>query len=941
LQRLKDITPVLGNAIERYYGDIDEDTLHFVVLMDQGKDYLLACTSPKTGFVTPPDLDKKNATVNGTNKVSFIGNRYQNMPVIRRRYGTGHYFNDICLFEDRDKGFMNYMFRLMDENSNGSDMKELRDYIKHFETNSAISRDYELHLKPILTEENTPLVINGLHISEDCSINITKWFNDVLIRVPFRISSDNYYTMKYTSEDSNQDYDYLLPLSDDALEVIDDDIKCECNVSRTKVEVSLIYKGKKVETKRYISTSIDPVVALGLGQGVVIDLKTIQLDLNLAIFPNILSPKSEENDYFKVMLVAADTATPYPTSKIEQVGLSFYKRKTDTNKYILIQTKEQNPEEKSFYGVRPVVIRSIQSRDGHIPAGSAFYEIFNTTFDLVKLQINLQDTIVNGILLPKWHQASHTAVSYTYAIDLGTTNTYISCCNNAQNNEPEQLRMDAPMVSFLHGFTPSEQDSKVSLIEKALAPSCRKNFKTEFAPALIDGMIYRFPIRTALCVPAGYTRNFSLFDNCNIAFFYEKSTGLENQHILTDIKWDSAHEKELRLFIRELLLIAKSAILQKNGQLNQSKLIWFSPLSFSGSTASSYKTLWSEEGYRILHIPHEAIRCVSESEAPYYYFNKKDKFKSVDSVAMVDIGGGSCDFIYFSDGQPQIANSVHFGCDVLWGNGGNEFDNTRENGIYKRAEKEIHFTNPELSKLDEKMRAGTTTTKDIINFWISNNKQCDIFSILRKTYKPLFLYHFTALVYYMAKMYYAKDLACPKSILFCGNGSHYIDNLLADKDAIVEIVTSIFRFVYGTQIDSIQIILPEERKECTCYGGLYRSDSAQKPSVFNFQGDGNKTYETVSALKDAYPQLRNNILLSLNDFSKLYLTLLSYLVNIKEVENASVIEQIKDSVTQGLSDSLSKNFSKQVASLNEHESYNDSIFFLPIVDKLFELTNLL
>jgi hypothetical protein len=24
------------------------------------------------------------------------------------------------------------------------------------------------------------------------------------------------------------------------------------------------------------------------------------------------------------------------------------------------------------------------------------------------------------------------------------------------------------------------------------------------------------------------------------------------------------------------------------------------------------------------------------------------------------------------------------------------------------------------------------------------------------------LYHFTALVYYMAKMYYAKDLACPK-----------------------------------------------------------------------------------------------------------------------------------------------------------------------------------
>ena len=72
------------------------------------------------------------------------------------------------------------------------------------------------------------------------------------------------------------------------------------------------------------------------------------------------------------------------------------------------------------------------------------------------------------------------------------------------------------------------------------------------------------------------------------------------------------------------------------------------------------------------------VTCYTESEAPYYYFTKMDDVRNTDSVTVIDIGGGSTDFVYFSENKPISASSVHFGCDILWGNGHKDFDNVRE-----------------------------------------------------------------------------------------------------------------------------------------------------------------------------------------------------------------------------------------------------------------------
>lgn len=936
LKDLKKQVPVLGGAVESYFTHdlkASGNRLFFVVFIDGGRDYLIATSSPFTGFVTPPDLDKRVDRRDG--KAVFMGKHYQEMPALTRKSG-GKYFSDIRLFNERDKDFKNYMFYLVDKLSLGDEMKELRDYIKQVQiTDPDISANWKPQIKPVISEEGNELTINGLYVYRDSGLSTVNFFNDVLIRLPFRLSEDYYLPMSYVGNDDNRDYDYMLPIRRDALSLIKGDFQCVCKVTNTKVIVTLKCDGQEY-AKEYDKGS----EIIG-SRGRTVNLKSENISFNLAVFPNILSPNRVENDYFKVMAVVNDATVDRRRFSINDLDLSFFSR-NDNDVLEEIETISVDNHNAKF-GVRPAVVRSEQNEENDIDASSKFYEVFNSQFDAISIRFTIRGVNCEGIILPKWRQAQRSQDVYTYAVDLGTTNTYMSCYKVGVDNEPEQLNMDEPMVAFLHDFKRSPQKSLVSVIEDANVSQCRKNFRTEFVPALIDGLAYRFPIRTAFCEKKGDSSKPSLFDNSNIAFFYEKSRGLGNQSVLTDIKWEGGHEAELRLFIRELLLIIKADILQKNATLANTRLVWFRPLSFKGAIKELYDKIWQEEAKNILNIAPSQIECVSESEAPYYYFSKKDAFNSVDAVSIVDIGGGSSDFVYFVDGKPQIANSVHFGCDVLWGNGFNGFDNARSNGIFQRFEKTIHLGDhdDELEQLNLSMCNGKSSTKDIINFWLSNDNRCGITKELKNTYKPLFLYHFASIVYFMAKMYKDKGLDCPRSVLFCGNGSRYIDGLLSsDRETVRKLVATIFRSVYG-DIKDIQVILPDSRKECTCYGGLYRAQGVAIPAEFNFQGVYGRFYENVGQLRADFPVFSRELLGTLESFNKLFAKLLNDLIADGELDKQGNIADIIECVSSGLQDSLEKNFKTQVVQkFNDSEVYHDSVFFLPIIDNVLKLTKI-
>ena len=918
LNELKNSVPILYNAIQATYNeDINEDKLFFVVLEKEGKEYLLATSSPMTGFVTPPDIDKYDVIENNTNTVKFCGEQYNNLSIFRKN-GKGEYFRDVLLFEDRDKDFKNYMYQLFGTGTLDERYQVIRDYILLFGNDTDIRNDYRLRTEPVFTEYNSLLLINGLNVSYNDEIDINSFFMPKLVRLPFKINKDNFIGISYERDPKERDYDYLIPLRSEALAYLDQGLAtCVCQIIPYGAVVKFKYNGNEYK-KEY-------------GQCDIYNLKDNAKYINIGLFPNILSLIESENNFFKVALSISDLNGEYGTPM--DVKLTFFKK--DTNG-IFSEIHEVAKEKVGIAknGVLPVVVRSEQRKETDTDCTTKYYEIFNSGFDAVKFNIEGYE----GFVLPKWKQTERSNDSYTYAIDLGTSNTFVSRKKDNEDNMPEMFTMNKPMVSYLHEYDENTQFSLVSNIEESMLSECRDIMKTEFVPPLVDGFDYKFPIRTAICKASNKADKPALFDNHNIAFFYEKMLGKTLQECITDIKWEQ-DEEPVRIFVQELMLVIKCDVLQRNGILNQTKIIWFRPLSFSGKTRRMYDKIWKELPKDYLFTDN--VSCYTESEAPYYYFKKMDEVRNTDSVAIIDIGGGSTDYVYFSENKPLSATSVHFGCDVLWGNGHNEFGNARENGIYNMLVGNIDWSDMDYyRKLDIEMNANSKcSTTDIINFWLGNSKYNDVLDRLHSLYLPLFVYHFTAILFHISHLYKYKGYAVPRTIVFSGNGSRYIDNFITDDQLVIEeIVTAIFSDVYG-RIDRIHVLLPKTRKESTCYGGLYRSKSLDDIIPTHYQGV-DKEYDNVGEM-NSDGSLKTQLLKRYDSMNNLYGKILDILKRKDVIDNEVNIEQFKAVSSAGYDENFTTHYRSVVKEkYADSDIFNDSVFFIPIIDKIFELTKM-
>ena len=211
--------PILYKSIYEYYkDDIREAKLYFVVYIYEGKETLLACSSPLTGFITPPDMDKSHIKKDNKSELIFGSKPYQALRI--RRKGGGYYFIDPKprLFEDRDSDFRNYMFnKVFGEANDDRRLKEIRDYIRSFKDDPQIRNDFNPKLQPVRTDQNEDLVINSLRICSYDEIDVNSFFTSTIIRVPYRIASENFIAVQYENDLQDRDYDYLLPFTPEVL----------------------------------------------------------------------------------------------------------------------------------------------------------------------------------------------------------------------------------------------------------------------------------------------------------------------------------------------------------------------------------------------------------------------------------------------------------------------------------------------------------------------------------------------------------------------------------------------------------------------------------------------------------------------------------------------------------------------------------------------------
>lgn len=932
LPTLKKNVPILGNAVESYFMDdlgTDSPKLFFVFLEDSGKEYLLATSAPMTGFITPPDMDLI-ATGKGQKEFKFAGECYRALDSrpIKRRHG-GFYFKDILLFEKRDPDFKNYLYnKLFADGANVDKMlSHLRNYVQSFEADTDIVKSWTgASLKEVMSEDSNPVKVNGLQMYYADGTDEINYLSDVLVKMPFPMNVDRFVSAKFNKE--NIGYSYMLPLTRDGLLGLhSDNFEFVCNEKSSEVEIKFNVGGKTYR-KSYLNE--------GDGSSpYVLDMKMCKINIDLAIFPNVLSPVPEENKYFKVMLAAADENVNRAFST-NDVTLDFFV-KDDDGSYRNISMADTDD---FVCGVRKPAIRSVQSDD--VDGGTKYYEVFNTRFDAIEISIDNEGQRASFFLFPRWDNAEPSGKAYTYAVDLGTSNTYVSRREKGKYMEPQQLRMDTPISDSMQAYIKNGQKSLVANIEDSYPRPFSRLIKTEFVPPLIDGTSYAFPIKTSLCIKKD-VQKLSLFDNSNIAFFYERLNCPANHTIVADLKW-ADDEDRLRMFVREILLLIKADILQENGNLAETELIWFRPLSFKNSIRDRFTRIWREESSDILNLKNSAsqIKCYTESEAPYYYFDTKSSFADRQSVAVLDIGGGSADIVYYSNGKPEIANSVRFGCDVIWGDGFDQMENAKANGIYRHYKDKINFSDKSLQEIYDSMKedGSEVSSRDIINFWISNESRIRISEKFKTDFSPVFVYHYVALLYYMMSMFRARGLSYPRTLIFSGNGSRYIDNYITtDLNSLEEIVRTIASKFYGSSVGRIEIVLPEYRKESTCYGGLYHKDGPE-PEAVVYIGDGvPANYINVAELKAAYKdKVKSRVINEVHKMNAVFIEVMKSLIakSIAETFNLDIIGNTVEDVVEN---ALESNYQRRVVEeCSDDEPFNDTLFFYPVIQGILKLT---
>ena len=134
-------------------------------------------------------------------------------------------------------------------------------------------------------------------------------------------------------------------------------------------------------------------------------------------------------------------------------------------------------------------------------------------------------------------------------------------------------------------------------------------------------------------------------------------------------------------------------------------------------------------------------------------------------------------------------------------------------------------------------------------------------------------------------------------------------------------------------------MLPKTRKESTCYGGLYRSKSLEDIIPTHYQGV-DKEYENVGDM-NSDKSMKDMLMRRYESMNNLYGKILDILKRKDIIDNEVDIEQFKSVSSAGYDENFTRHDrSKVKEKYADSDIFNDSVFFIPVIDKIFELTKL-
>jgi len=570
-------------------------------------------------------------------------------------------------------------------------------------------------------------------------------------------------------------------------------------------------------------------------------------------------------------------------------------------------------------------------------------------------RINVIIEGVPGVIVPKFQNTTGNE-RFTFAIDFGTTNTHIAYCTST-NSSPTAFNIQ-----------PEENKLCRLHIDYRVAGGTSLLFQSAFAHNFIPENL-SYPMRTVFSEKndIDYNKELAALLDGNIPFLYEKERIPRYNKKQTEIKWDSPIQLQ-NMYLENLFKLLQMKVVANRGNLNQVKVIWSYPASFSTFEHGLIKGIWEKlfKKYFGDNNLDDRLFSITESAAPWYCF----KAGAGGQTVSIDVGGGTTDVYVLENQDAKMLLSFKFASNALFGDAYGE--NCEANGFFQlyyesfikvlntNKLEELEYTLKQIK--EQKREKQLQHTPDIIAFLFSLIKnpqakhisELDLSSKLLKEgkMKYIFILFYGAIVYYVAKAMKVKKVKRPSTVIFSGNGSKTL-NILSPTDAIIgKFIQYIFDDVYG-EINSnpLGIRHGDEPKEATSKGSIeyiVQTPRSQTPddieelkctllgNDINVEYYNSETYQKIIGNES----IKTAIVQSVMDY-------IDFIFNIHETKNSffvkslgaekSIVSSVKTFCQNkdNLMDSLDKALNRVK---DKTDTVEETLFFYPLIKTLHDLS---
>lgn len=764
-------------------------------------------------------------------------------------------------------------------------------------------------------------------------LTMNDFLTDSIVKLPYEVDSNNFLTVGNRK--------YLLPIKEAFFkyfsvdDIINEDLIKTSDLAGDSLEVKLsipIKNGGYITYKKiYYPSRTAGTINTDPKRGAI-----IEKSFALSLYPRVKSVK-------KPITYSVGIADVNPNNN----------ELLDTNFYNSINTNEIKITQKSQRASSPIKTQQT---------------IIEDQFDVIEVNVGS----VKNIIIPKWFEYNgNSGDNYEFAIDFGTTNSHIEYKIQGQGSEKAfDITESDEQIAFL---MPTPEESQIRLraiidILDAETHLTQEVLSRKFG----EDELRNAPFRTCLVqnVNVNFAKPTNIFTHTNIGFDYEKNTIRKYLKTYTDLKWasdDGDNVKRIEHYIEEMLTLCKNKVLMNNGNLSNTKITWFYPVSMTTHRLNIFKTIWQEAFEKIFNIDLDNLVSYPESIAPFYYYKEKGAIKAHAKPSVsIDIGGGTSDVMIFSEGQPQLITSFKFAGNSIFGDGFNS--NIKTNGFVQKFHQQFMEQLNQNNLIAEvailkKIYNENASSIDLVNFLFSlkNNKslvdkkiELDFAKMLKNDsdFKIIFLLFYSSIVYHIAQMMKMKGMEAPRNILFSGTGSKTLNILDSDKNlgALTKLFEAIFNEVYGSNDSKIKLKANSNPKQITCKGGFYIDEDLNVNSYkelveFNVGNSNDQSVQKRTQLDDlsiSYNNVdrnfRNGVIENIEEFYKLFIKLNKSL-NFKDefgISTAS-LKVFDNHKSTDLEDYIMAGLDEAKKDSDENEALSETLFFYPLIGKLNEL----